>query len=387
MTQPHNFKPGLMTIRDSQKLNELQKWIDNRRAALAIPANAFPPSYKFQAKITAYSSDDYSWTRQAFDVDGEYIDDPVPYSGGPSDMPAKERNGKIAVDFPFYAELTFRVNVQGSPYYEFDYTTVDRITIKEVDGSPSVLAKTLELPNSAMSNPSTGVARLLEASSTTGGTVTLSAQTMGDGVKTFKDPIYINSDFSTAPASATIYGPSAGGLSGAFGLPIRITNQYDDPTAAVAGTEYVDIQPGTEELNFLFQDTSSALGLTQFSFLVGTDSGSRRHDFLFSCTFGAGHHSPRLAILNASGSVVYGDTGALGPGATFVGGVCDYVGSGSFGTAAAEDIGTSGGTVPLLNGNNTYSGSANFADAFYLSGDITPAQLTANTNNWSPTGW
>jgi hypothetical protein len=38
------------------------------------------------------------------------------------------------------------------------------------------------------------------------------------------------------------------------------------------------------------------------------------------------------------------------------------------GTAATQNIGTSGASVPLLNGNNTYSGTANFTSTFSISG-------------------
>jgi len=49
-------------------------------------------------------------------------------------------------------------------------------------------------------------------------------------------------------------------------------------------------------------------------------------------------------------------------------------------SAALKDTGTSGDAVPLLNA------SADFSDAFLLSAGITPSQITANTNNYDPTG-
>lgn len=55
--------------------------------------------------------------------------------------------------------------------------------------------------------------------------------------------------------------------------------------------------------------------------------------------------------------------------------------------------GTSGTVIPLLDGNNTYSGTATFTAAFAagdkvsFTGDITPTTLAANTNNWAPTNW
>ncbi len=62
------------------------------------------------------------------------------------------------------------------------------------------------------------------------------------------------------------------------------------------------------------------------------------------------------------------------------------------GTAASQNTGVSGATVPLLNGANTWSGAQAIAakldaqqDA-YLSGDISPTSLGADQNNYSPTG-
>ncbi|WP_204308203.1 hypothetical protein, partial [Klebsiella aerogenes] len=48
--------------------------------------------------------------------------------------------------------------------------------------------------------------------------------------------------------------------------------------------------------------------------------------------------------------------------------------------------GTSGATVPLLRGNNVHSGSNDFAASLQLSGDISPTQITANQNDYAPTG-
>lgn len=49
------------------------------------------------------------------------------------------------------------------------------------------------------------------------------------------------------------------------------------------------------------------------------------------------------------------------------------------GTAAVKDTGASGDAVPLLNA------SVSFSHAFHLAGVISPAQITADQNNYSPT--
>lgn len=41
----------------------------------------------------------------------------------------------------------------------------------------------------------------------------------------------------------------------------------------------------------------------------------------------------------------------------------------SFGSAATQNTGTSGATIPLLNGSNTFSGLANFTSTFQISGN------------------
>ncbi len=68
------------------------------------------------------------------------------------------------------------------------------------------------------------------------------------------------------------------------------------------------------------------------------------------------------------------------------------------GTAATVNTGTSGATIPLNNDANTFSGANTFTatqtfsgtvdaqGAITISGDITPSQITADQNNYNPTG-
>lgn len=520
MAQPHNFKSGLMTIRDAEKLNELQKWIDNRRAALAIPSNEFNPAYKFQAKITAYSSDDYTWVRQAFDTDGEYIDDPVPYSGGPSDMPAKERNGLIGSVFPFYAELTFRVNVQGSPYYEFDLGASRVLRVLGRTGDISAVTK-LTVNNAVLTGTASDAILTPDvATASLAGIVSTSDQTMGDGNKTFQETVTVNSKKQTGeffrvwgvatadpliltdddevfiggntnPADLTVsdalfvrgtaelygdvnvnsdntsgHGLTVGGLSGTVletgntgvtidgggvdgyypaSLTVNGTVQLnscglwsmgertgggsgDGPFIAIAttyglGRQQIIIEPYNQSS---VSDYANSIGIhtsadsrTDGSPMVGPiltffPAGTDGYDPLIpyvgisdGAAFKVGVHP------GISGTILYGGTSTGGivtdPGSAITPGSItgfdesaqDAVGTILVDTATVNltytdgtpsitaDVitGTSGASIPLLNGNNTYSGSANFTDAFYLSGDISPAQLTANTDNWNPTGW
>lgn len=62
------------------------------------------------------------------------------------------------------------------------------------------------------------------------------------------------------------------------------------------------------------------------------------------------------------------------------------------GTAATQNTGTSGANVPLLNGANIHSGPQSIAalldvqQDFRLSGDISPAQIVADTHDYNPAG-
>ncbi len=57
------------------------------------------------------------------------------------------------------------------------------------------------------------------------------------------------------------------------------------------------------------------------------------------------------------------------------------------GTSATVNTGTSGATIPLLNGNNAWSGAQDLQGALTVSGDISPTQIVANTNDYAPTGF
>jgi hypothetical protein len=66
--------------------------------------------------------------------------------------------------------------------------------------------------------------------------------------------------------------------------------------------------------------------------------------------------------------------------------------TGKLGEDSGVGISTSGANVGRLDGANTYSGAQSYAatvdlqQQLKLSGDITPTQLSANTDDWAPTG-
>lgn len=101
--------------------------------------------------------------------------------------------------------------------------------------------------------------------------------------------------------------------------------------------------------------------------LTGTASNQT-----FGCVTISGTGSPG----GTSGQIQYNNSGAFG-GFTMSGDctitastgaiVCTKSNGSSFGTAAFDNTGTSGGTIPLLNGNNTFSGTDVFSSTFTLS--------------------
>ncbi len=80
--------------------------------------------------------------------------------------------------------------------------------------------------------------------------------------------------------------------------------------------------------------------LTQFHFFIGN----------------AGNVATDMAL---SGDCTYGASGII----------CTKTNAVAFGTAATQNTGTSGATIPLLNGSNTFSSLVNFTSTFQIGGN------------------
>lgn len=106
--------------------------------------------------------------------------------------------------------------------------------------------------------------------------------------------------------------------------------------------------------------------------------------------------APSTVTAGTNGQLLLGVTGAA-PAMASMSQDCTITNAGvitctktnnvNFGTAATVNTGTSGGTIPLLNGNNAHSGTQDFQSAVSLSGDISPSLITSNQNDYAPTGF
>ncbi len=192
-------QPGVMTIQAAEIINQLMRRVAELEFRLTRPANEPPVYEKFIAKITGVTTGKYAWTEQFFTSTGAYEDLVNGRTGTATDKQAYERNGAVVGSFPFYAELTRRVVVDGTPVYEFDAAVAiypNNLTVKESDGSPSYSGITsLELDQADgfnLSQPGAGRAKvnILSATGTQRGEISLAAQVMGDGIKEFLDITY-----------------------------------------------------------------------------------------------------------------------------------------------------------------------------------------------------
>lgn len=331
------FRPGLpadpMTI---NRIADSVRTADRDLYRSAPDESRFPANVPFTARVTSNVGERYAWHRLCTIADGEDSEDGWGLSGTVSGSSEGTRLPARAID----RSTTVPANTDVLMWYSDDGQEMRflapggaSLTIEEVDGDPSVLAATkLQLPNDAMSSPSAGVARLLEASAMTGGTLTLSNQRLGAGTKSVLAPDAFRIDSLTG-GSASDYGvfdsnalesPDNGG-----GLGIRIRTQI------------------------------SAF-YTQFA--LNINSGGRG---VLSSNAG----TPGFCIVDSAGLMYIGSTGTPGPGFTVVGGIIDSLGTGTFGDASYPIDLTSevDGTLPEANGG---TGQTSFEDALVAAGGI-----------------
>jgi hypothetical protein len=186
-------------------------------------------------------------------------------------------------------------------------------------------------------------------------TIAANSLTIGTGADAFSQTTFAANTFPARASTGSLVAKTITD----FGLSL-----VDDADAAAARTTLglvigTDVQAYDAELAALAGLTSAADKLPYF-----TGSGTAA-----------------LATFTAAGRALVDDADASAQRATL-----------GLGTAATVNTGTSGGAVPLLSGANTWSGAQSVSallDAqqdVRLSGDVSPAQVTANQNDYNPAG-
>lgn len=122
----------MMTNREQSEMRALRSQVaqldafagNQGHARIGIESSGVDPGDVIPMKITAVDGStpaNYSWTEQTYSTaDGTYADMPGGRVGTATTTPARERNGVVAANFPFYVEAARRMFVNGQPMYEFD---------------------------------------------------------------------------------------------------------------------------------------------------------------------------------------------------------------------------------------------------------------------------
>jgi len=174
----------------------------------------------------------HAWTQQKTDTSGNFTDNTIGLSGTTSVLPAYASDGS-SVTINTIVRLFLAPE---GDFYLFETPSMGggagTLTVREVDLAPTVtMVTTLEFDQAdgyVVSTPSAGVARIdhADASATQRGIVSLVAQTMGSGDKTFVSNVFAGGKFdafglAVGGALGTVYfvgGSSAVGLSSDNGI-------------------------------------------------------------------------------------------------------------------------------------------------------------------------
>lgn len=228
------------------EMNRLQRTVERLGEILAPglvhseegTAIAPPDPAHIDVKITAVTTISggrfaYSWTEQQAIEAGTWADKPGGLSGTDTYLPLFERNnvGTVPVDSIVEA-------AQGTGlFFLFDQATAagGSLTVKEVDNAPTVTSVTTlnfdQTDGFTVTDSGGGVARIdmLAASYTQAGIVSLVAQVMGDGKKTFSDSVTVNNDRSQ------YRNPNVGGVTG---LALELWNESGSSAGSYILTAY-----------------------------------------------------------------------------------------------------------------------------------------------------
>lgn len=227
-----------------------------------------------------------------------------------------------------------------------------RFAVEETDGTPSTTTRA-KFPVTSLTDNGDGTVTVNVATATLAGLVSQISQTFG-GYKTFADGIEsdlgITVDNGTATINTDLYVHGVGsqftiddyaGSPANLTLLCRATGLY--PGGNVFGPEI-----------YATADDAGSTGVMKVVFdLLDTD---RRFVIWDSGSM------PKIVLTDGS-TVAIGATGTLAPGATFVGGIANSVGSGTFATFPADLTSQVTGVLPEANGGTGYSTLAAALDA------------------------
>lgn len=163
---------------------------------------------------------------------------------------------------------------------------------------------------------------------------------------------------------------------------ITINAVDSTPRAALAGATFTGAIGGTTA------SFSGAIAAANFS---GSSAGSNTGDQTITLTgdvigSGTGSFPTTLATVNAAPGACGSSGGLTVPLPTINGkGLITSCSTYALGSAAGYAIGTSGGAIGLLNGNNTYSGSMTFTQTINgsVSGSANTAGAANTANKWA----
>lgn len=315
-----NFKPGFVTNKTAEALNELQ------RAKETMSRLNTPRSFdmnqtaeEFWVYVSANSGGTppvYTWTEQIPTGSGAFANLPGGRSGSPTDKPLYEENG-LSISAPFYTRVDRAIIVNGVAEYIFKASAIS--STLEVRGRTGSIANVtdLTLANGVLTGTASAALWTPDvADLTLAGIVSIVAQVFG-GAKTFHDGL------------EALYNASLdGGTAAAFGTQIILRTAGD-----LTGTDIFRIYRGTGHTAELILTEGSGSNTCEIELWAGTDPvGASKNAVVFGSLGSLG--DPDLWV----GSTI-GVSGSLGPGATSYKGLISSLGSGSFG-----DV-TSGGSL------------------------------------------
>lgn len=238
-----------------------------------------------------------------------------------------------------------------SGYYVYAVTPRP-FTVSETDGTPSSIVA-VKFPVTALTDNGDGTVTVNVATATLAGILSQTGQTIG-GYKIFADGIEsslgleVNNGTATINTDLYVHG---------VGSQFTIDDYAGSPANLTLLCRATGLYPGGNVFGpeiYATADDLNSTGVMKVVFdLLDTD---RRFVIWDSGSM------PKIVLTDGS-TVAIGATGTLAPGATFVGGIANSVGSGTFATFPADLTADVTGVLPEANGGTGYTTLAAALDA------------------------